>query len=95
MAYGASVAACGLAGGANLEATVLPFLLRGVNLLGIDSVLCPQGRRRAAWDRLVKDLPMEHLDAMTATAGLEDLRRHLAHAEPDPDRTEDGLGHGQ
>ncbi len=72
-AHGGSVAAVGLAGGNALETTVLPFLLRGVNLLGIDSVMCPQARRRAAWARLVEDLPMEKLDAITETAALGDL----------------------
>jgi len=73
MAYGHSVAAVGLAGGSTLETTVLPFLLRGVNLLGIDSVMCPPARRRAAWTRLAKELPMDKLDAMTTEAGLGDL----------------------
>jgi acrylyl-CoA reductase (NADPH) len=73
--YGGSVAACGLAGGNDLPASVIPFLLRGVNLLGIDSVMCPQERRRAAWVRLVKDLPMERLDGLTATASLDALPR--------------------
>jgi len=73
MAYGRSVAAVGLAGGSALETTVLPFLLRGVNLLGIDSVMCPPARRRAAWTRLAKELPMDKLDAMTTEAGLGDL----------------------
>src|SRR5262249_43062902 len=50
--YGASVAACGLAGGNDLPTTVIPFLLRGVNLLGIDSVMCPKPRREAAWARI-------------------------------------------
>jgi len=73
MAYGSSVAAVGLAGGSTLETTVLPFLLRGVNLLGIDSVMCPPALRRAAWKRLAKELPMDRLDAMTAEARLGDL----------------------
>jgi len=68
--YRASVAACGLAGGSDLPTTVIPFLLRGVNLLGIDSVMCPLPERRAAWDRLVRDLPMDKLDAMTETVPL-------------------------
>ncbi len=68
-----SVAAVGLAGGVALETTVLPFLLRGVNLLGIDSATCPSLRRRAAWSRLAADLPMDQLDAMTSEAGLADL----------------------
>ncbi len=68
-----SVAAVGLAGGAALETTVLPFLLRGVNLLGIDSATCPTLRRRAAWARLAADLPLDQLDAMTSEAGLAEL----------------------
>ena len=62
--YGASVAACGLAGGNDLPATVIPFLLRGVNLLGIDSVMCPKAPRDEAWRRLVRDLPLSHLEPM-------------------------------
>lgn len=57
LAYGASVAACGNAGGFDLHTTVLPFILRGVNLLGIDSLPVPQARRIAIWDRLAHDLP--------------------------------------
>ncbi|GAB4225218.1 MAG: MDR family oxidoreductase [Kiloniellaceae bacterium] len=73
IAYRGSVAAVGLAGGNKLETTVIPFLLRGVNLLGIDSVMCPQAERRAAWDRLVRDLPMEKLDGMINEATLAEL----------------------
>ena len=73
MKYGASVAAVGLAGGANLPATVIPFLLRGVNLLGIDSVMRPYADRVAAWQRLAADLPLDTLEAMTVEARLEDL----------------------
>ena len=72
-AYGGAVAACGLAGGANLECTVLPFLLRGVNLLGIDSVMQPYDNRVRVWQRLVDDLPMDRLDALTGEIGLSDL----------------------
>lgn len=72
MAYGSSVAAVGLAGGNVLESTVLPFLLRGVNLLGIDSVMCPKPRREAAWARLTSDLDMAKLDAMITEAPLGD-----------------------
>ncbi|MDP5346854.1 MAG: acryloyl-CoA reductase, partial [Paracoccaceae bacterium] len=61
MKYGASVAAVGLAGGASLPATVVPFLLRGVNLLGIDSVMQPYGNRLRAWERIARDLPMDKL----------------------------------
>ena len=71
--YHASVAACGLAGGSDVPASVLPFLLRGVNLLGIDSVMCEQNRREAAWARLARDLPLQKLDAMTETVGLSAL----------------------
>lgn len=62
--YRASVAACGLAGGSDLPTTVIPFLLRGVNLLGIDSVMCPQEPRAEAWRRLASDLPLDRLDRM-------------------------------
>ena len=68
-----SVAAVGNAGGIKLEATVLPFLLRGINLLGIDSGTCPSPRRRQAWARLAEELPMDKLDAMTGEAVLADL----------------------
>jgi acrylyl-CoA reductase (NADPH) len=71
--YRASVAACGLAGGSDLPATVIPFLLRGVNLLGIDSVMCPGDERIEAWRRLARDLPADRLDAMTETASLSAL----------------------
>ena len=73
MKYGASVAAVGLAGGAGLPATVVPFLLRGVNLLGIDSVMQPYDNRIRAWDRIARDLPMDKLDAMIRPATLADL----------------------
>jgi acrylyl-CoA reductase (NADPH) len=71
--YRASVAACGLAGGSDLPATVIPFLLRGINLLGIDSVMCPRGERIEAWQRLVRDLPLDRLDSMTETVPLSAL----------------------
>ncbi len=71
--YRASVAACGLAGGSDLPATVIPFLLRGINLLGIDSVMCPREERIAAWQRLARDLPLDKLDRMTETAPLSAL----------------------
>ncbi|WP_417822091.1 MDR family oxidoreductase [Terasakiella sp.] len=73
MQYGASVAAIGLAGGNKLDATVIPFLLRGVNLLGIDSVMCPTAKRLRAWQRIATDLPMEKLENMTSDAKLQDL----------------------
>ena len=72
--YGGTAAAVGLAGGAKLEgATVVPFLLRGVNLVGIDSVMQPIENRERAWGRIVQDLPMDKLEAMVETATLEDL----------------------
>jgi len=73
MKYGASVAAVGLAGGAGLPATVIPFLLRGVNLLGIDSVMQPFENRQRAWARIARDLPMDKLEAMIVPATLSDL----------------------
>lgn len=73
MKYRASVAAVGLAGGAQLPATVIPFLLRGVNLLGIDSVLQPYDNRLRAWQRIAQDLPMDKLEEMIVPAVLSDL----------------------
>jgi len=73
MKYGASVAAVGLAGGAHLPATVIPFLLRGVNLLGIDSVMQPYDNRLRAWERIATDLSMDKLEAMIHPATLGDL----------------------
>ena len=75
MKYGASIAAVGLAGGNSLPATVIPFLLRGVNLLGIDSVMKPYAGRLEAWKRIGTDLPMDKLEAMVTEASLEDLPR--------------------
>lgn len=71
--YRASAAACGLAGGSDLPATVIPFLLRGVNLLGIDSVMCPLAERTEAWNRLARDLPKDRLDRMTHHVPLADV----------------------
>jgi acrylyl-CoA reductase (NADPH) len=73
MKYRASVAACGLAGGNKLETTVIPFIIRGVKLLGIDSVMSPPEERRQAWERLARDLPSDKLEAMIMPAKLEDL----------------------
>ena len=73
--YGGSVAAVGLAGGSKLDHTVIPFLLRGVNLLGIDSVMCPMPRRLEAWHRLQSDLPLDLLEAMTVSARLDEVPR--------------------
>ena len=73
MKYGASVAAVGLAGGAGLPASVIPFLLRGVNLLGIDSVMQPYEARLRAWERVARDVPMDKLSSMIHPATLDDL----------------------
>ncbi len=76
MKYGAPVAAVGLAGGAAIEgALITPFILRGVNLLGIDSVMQPYARRVAAWGRITRDLPIDRLEAMVVPATLADLPR--------------------
>ncbi|GAB4302592.1 MAG: MDR family oxidoreductase [Roseovarius sp.] len=76
MKYGSSVAAVGLAGGAAIEgALITPFILRGVNLLGIDSVMQPYDNRLRAWGRIARDLPMDRLEAMIVPATLADLPR--------------------
>ncbi|MFY8150620.1 MAG: zinc-binding dehydrogenase, partial [Hyphomicrobiales bacterium] len=69
--YGGAVAACGLAGGMDLPGSVAPFILRGVSLLGIDSVQCPKPVRLAAWKRLASDLDRQKLEAMTTHIALE------------------------
>jgi acrylyl-CoA reductase (NADPH) len=71
--YGAAVAACGLAQGLDLPASVAPFILRGVSLLGIESVYMNLPRRRQAWRRLARDLDMNKLSAMTRTIQLGDV----------------------
>jgi acrylyl-CoA reductase (NADPH) len=68
--YGGAVAACGLAGGMDLPASVAPFILRGVCLYGIDSVMCPIDRRREAWKRLETELDRQNLASMTHEIGL-------------------------
>ncbi|UWR27974.1 acryloyl-CoA reductase [Sulfitobacter sp. S223] len=78
MEYGASVAAVGLAGGAGLPASVIPFILRGVNLLGIDSVMQPYDNRLRAWKRIATDLPMDKLEAMVVPAKMSDLPKLTA-----------------
>ncbi len=72
-AYGGAVAACGLAGGADLPTSVFPFILRGIALLGIDSVQCPMAPREAAWQRLARDLTAADLAAVSEEIALEDL----------------------
>ena len=71
--YGGAVAACGLAGGSDLNTTVIPFLLRGISLLGIDSVMCPVERRRVAWRRIAREVPTDAFAALTTVVGLDDL----------------------
>src|SRR5208283_887918 len=70
--YGGSVAACGLAGGMDLPTSVAPFILRGVSLLGIDSVMCPLPLRVAAWRRLETDLDKAKIAAMTHTIPFDE-----------------------
>lgn len=71
--YGGTVAACGLAQGFDLPATVMPFILRGVTLAGVDSVYCPHEKRLAAWERLGRDLDVTQLELMTTEVGLDDV----------------------
>jgi acrylyl-CoA reductase (NADPH) len=71
--YGGAVAACGLAGGFGLDTTVMPFILRGVRLLGVDSVMCPFARRNAAWARLAKELPANAQRDMQRVVGLGEV----------------------
>jgi acrylyl-CoA reductase (NADPH) len=71
--YGGAVAACGLAGGMDLPSSVAPFILRGVCLLGIDSVMCPLALRQEAWRRLEGDLSRDKIASMTTEIGLADV----------------------
>ncbi|MFY9896316.1 MAG: MDR family oxidoreductase [Xanthobacteraceae bacterium] len=71
--YDGAVAACGLAGGMDLPTTVAPFILRGVSLIGIDSVMCPLTQREAAWRRLEADLDRGKIAAMANEIGLDDV----------------------
>ncbi|MGB8894031.1 MAG: zinc-binding dehydrogenase, partial [Pseudolabrys sp.] len=71
--YGGAVAACGLAGGIDLPCSVAPFILRGVCLYGIDSVMCPVDRRWEAWKRLESDLDRQKLTTITREIGLSDV----------------------
>jgi acrylyl-CoA reductase (NADPH) len=70
---GGSVAACGLAGGSALQTTVFPFILRGVNLLGINAVYCPLPQRLVVWERLARDLPLELLPQLSQVVPLADV----------------------
>ena len=71
--YGGAVAACGLAAGMDLPTSVAPFILRGVCLYGIDSVMCPLGKRKEAWKRLASDLDRQKRAAMTEETALSDV----------------------
>ena len=71
--YGGTVAACGLAQGYDLPATVMPFILRNVTLAGVDSVYCPIEERTVAWERLAQDLNLAHLDSMITTIALSEV----------------------
>jgi acrylyl-CoA reductase (NADPH) len=71
--YGGGAAVCGLAGGPSFPGSILPFILRGVSMYGIDSVMLPQGPRQEAWRRLGSDLPLDKLDSTVSEAGLGDL----------------------
>ena len=73
MRYGGAVAACGLAGGMDLPTSVAPFILRGVTLIGIDSVMCPMDLRQRAWRRLEDELDRGKIAAMTSEIGLADV----------------------
>jgi acrylyl-CoA reductase (NADPH) len=73
IAYGGTVAACGLAGGMDLTTSVVPFILRGVTLAGVDSVMAPIEKRREAWRRLAQDVDMGKLRAMTETHSVRDV----------------------
>jgi acrylyl-CoA reductase (NADPH) len=76
--YGGAIAACGLAAGMDLPSSVAPFILRGVCLLGIDSVMCPIERRKTAWSRLAADLDRAKLSEITHEIGLGDVIGHGA-----------------
>lgn len=71
--YRGVVTACGLAGGMDLPSTVAPFILRGVTLVGIDSVMCPKNERIAAWQRLAQDLDISKLEAISQQVGLSEI----------------------
>jgi acrylyl-CoA reductase (NADPH) len=71
--YGGAVAACGLAQGFDLPMTVMPFILRGVSLLGVDSVMQPKQKRIEAWGRIAKDLDLKKLEAITTVIGFDDI----------------------
>lgn len=71
--YGGAAAVCGMAGGVELPGSVLPFILRGIALLGVDSVMAPRARREEAWSRLARDLDIDKLEAMTVVEPMSKL----------------------
>jgi acrylyl-CoA reductase (NADPH) len=71
--YGGAIAACGNASGNELSTTVLPFILRAVRLIGIDSVMCPKGPRETGWRRLAREIPRTALASLTSTVALENV----------------------
>jgi len=71
--YGGAAAVCGLAAGPSFPGSILPFILRGVSVYGIDSVMLPKAPREEAWRRLGSDLPLDKLDSTVSEAGLGDL----------------------
>lgn len=73
MAYNGAVAACGNAGGVEFTTSVFPFILRGVRLVGVESVMVEPVRRRAAWERIARDLPVDLIESMTQVIGLNDV----------------------
>jgi len=82
--YGGAVAACGLAQGMDLPGSVAPFILRGISLLGVDSVMAPLALRERAWARLAQDLEPAKLDAITSEISLDgaiDAARRLMAGE--------------
>ena len=93
--YGGAIAACGLAAGMDLPSSVAPFILRGVSLLGIDSVMCPINLRKAAWARLASDLDQAKLAEITHEIGLDEViasrRQNPRRAGPRPNRGKNSL----
>ena len=78
MIYNGAIASSGLTGGTDLKTTVLPFILRGAKLLGIDSVMCPMATRLEVWRRLATDLKPNRLQTIATTIGLDDLSKAFA-----------------
>jgi NADPH:quinone reductase-like Zn-dependent oxidoreductase len=76
--YGGNIALCGLVGGHDFAGTVIPFLLRGINLLGIDSAMCPMAYRQTIWQRLATDLKPRHLGQIAQVIALRDLPGAIA-----------------